>query len=93
MVNPKSLLNLRPPIKKGEVRNPHGRPKGKTLKEYARQMFSEMTDEEKKKWLKKVHPDIIWRMSEGNPHNTDDITSKGDKIKSVVYLPMREKKE
>lgn len=66
--------------KKGFCPNPGGRPKGKSMKDYAREYLSKMTDEERDKWLEGLSKEMIWRMSEGNPHNTEDITSKGEKI-------------
>jgi len=44
-----------------------GRPAGQSLKEYWRQKFARMTDEEKEEFSKKVTPEIIYRMAEGNP--------------------------
>lgn len=44
-----------------------GRPKGKSLKEYWKQRFAQMTDEEKEDFSKKVAPDLLWKMAEGNP--------------------------
>lgn len=55
-----------------------GRPKGKSLKEYDRAKFAFMSDEEKENFLSSLSPEIRYRMAEGNPHNTTDVTS-GDK--------------
>ncbi len=52
--------------------NPSGRPKGKTLKEYWRERFLAMTDEEKVEFSNKVDPKMLWMMAEGNPHQTQD---------------------
>lgn len=60
--------------------HPAGRPKGKTLKEFAREMLMSMSDEEKRIYLEKLSPEIVWRMSEGNPHNTTDVTSANEKL-------------
>ncbi len=51
-----------------------GRPKGKTLKEFARSLLMEMNDEEKREYLKTLPRDIVWKMAEGNPHNTGDVS-------------------
>jgi hypothetical protein len=59
-------------IKPGHSLNPAGRPKGKTLKEFAREMLMGMNDEDKLAFLKDLPKEIIWRMSEGNPHQTTD---------------------
>ena len=68
--------------------NPSGRPPGKTLKEFAREMLMTMTDEQKVEYLKKLPPEIVWRMAEGNPHNTQetkaDVEVKGLPILSNV---------
>lgn len=53
-------------FKPGQSGNPGGRPKN-TLKDYVRQKFIHMSDEEKEQFLKGVSPDIMWKMGEGNP--------------------------
>ena len=64
---------------KGDPRiNRNGRPKGRTLKEFARDWYMFKTDEEKRQYiesLEKKTPGFAWRMAEGNPHQTTDITS------------------
>jgi hypothetical protein len=52
--------------------NPKGRPRGKTLKEFAREYLLNLSDLEKTRYLKELPPEIVWRMAEGNPHQTTD---------------------
>ena len=52
-----------------------GRPKGtKSLKEFAREYLMALDDEGKREFLGYLPPDLVWRMSEGNPHSTTDET-------------------
>ena len=64
-----------------ELINPGGRPKN-SLKDYIRRKLSKMSDEEKEKWLidNKISPELQFRMAEGNPHQTEDITSDGESV-------------
>lgn len=60
-----------------------GRPKGKTMKEFAREYYMLKSDEEKRayiEWLDEKKPGFAWTMGEGNPAQDTDITSKGEKI-------------
>lgn len=57
---------------KGQSGNPAGRPKSKTLKEFAREFLANMSEEDKIEYMKGLPADLIWRMSEGNPHQTTD---------------------
>jgi hypothetical protein len=66
--------------KKGFCPNPGGRPKGKSLKAYAGEYLSKLTDEEKDEWLEGLSKDKVWTMGEGNPDTKTDITTKGEKI-------------
>ena len=50
-----------------------GRKPGKTLKEYAREYLACLTDEERQQFMGGLSKEIIWKMAEGNPHNTSDI--------------------
>ena len=57
--------------------NPNGRPKGKTLKEFAREYLMNLPDEEKLEYLSKLPKEIVWKMAEGNPKQDTDVTSDG----------------
>lgn len=69
--------------KKGQSGNIMGRPKGKTMKEYARDYLMRMTDDERDEWLDGLNKEIVWKMSEGNPETKTDITSAG---KPIIYV-------
>lgn len=56
---------------KGKIGGP-GRPPGQTLKEFWRMKFQAMTPEEKEAFSEKVGLETIWKMAEGNPHNTGE---------------------
>jgi hypothetical protein len=62
--------------KKGQSGNMKGRPKGKTMKEWARDFISKMTDEERDEWMHGLSKETIWRMAEGNPETKADIKIK-----------------
>ena len=54
-----------------------------SLKEYARRYLLEMTEPEKKKFMLGLPSELVWRMSEGSPHTTEDMT-----IKHILPTPI-----
>lgn len=70
----------------GNTANPLGRPKGKTLKEFAREYLMTLPDDEKTKYLAELPKDIVWRMAEGNPKQDTDVTSKGESIIANINI-------
>jgi hypothetical protein len=70
---------------KGQSGNPAGRPKTKTLKEFAREFLSNLSDEDRIEYFKNLDPELVWKMGEGNPKQDTDITSNGkDLVVQVV---------
>lgn len=62
--------------KKGFCPNPGGRPAGKSMKAYAKEYLSKLTDEEKDEWLDGIDKETIFKMAEGNPKNDVEVTGK-----------------
>ena len=74
------------PFQKGVSGNPSGRPKG-TLKDYVRKKFTEMSDEDKEKFIKHLDPEVIWKMGEGNPEqkSESDVKLSGSLDLGVLF--------
>ena len=60
--------------KPGQSGNPAGRPKGTTLKEWTRNRFLRMTDEERDAFLAGMPKETVWQMAEGRPTEDKNIS-------------------
>ncbi len=60
----------------GRIKNP--------LKEFSRKEFESWSDEEKREYLAQVSHIDRWKMTEGNPENTTDLTSAGEKLELKI---------
>lgn len=71
-------------FQKGNNANPNGRPKGKSLKEFAREFLMALPDEEKATYLSTLPEDMVWKMAEGNPKQDMETEVKGNLIVQLV---------
>lgn len=64
--------------------NSKGRYKGMTLKEYQRYKFNKMTEDEKDAFLSDISKIERWKMAEGLPHSTQDVTTAGKPLPAPI---------
>lgn len=43
-----------------------------------------MTEDEREDFLEGLNKDVIWKMAEGNPESTTDITSNGEGLAPIL---------
>lgn len=83
--NSKVPPQLQPHVyKKGQSGNPSGRPKGISLKEYAKMKLASMTDDEREEFFQGIDKRVIWEMAEGKAESKTDLTSGGQPIQFVA---------
>lgn len=74
-------------FQKGNNANPNGRPKGQSLKEFARIFLMSLPDEDKLDYLSTMPEDFVWKMAEGAPQTNTDITTGGKPIPIFGNVP------
>lgn len=67
-------------FKKGQSGNPLGRTPGKSMKEFAKEYLSKLSDEERLEYFEGMNKKDVWAMAEGNPESKTDLTSKGEAL-------------
>lgn len=78
----KPLRNEKGQLLPGQTANPHGRPKGKTIKERIREFLEDNPEKMDAfvKYFAEESRELAFQMLEGKPSAEVDITSKGESI-------------
>ena len=56
------------------------------MKDYARELLSKMTDEERQEFMHGLPKEVIWKMAEGNPDTKEQHEHSGE-IKTTTQIP------
>ncbi len=73
-IHGKAIKRLAPwQFQKGKSGNPAGRWGGKSMKEFAKEYLANLSEEDRFEFFKGMNKDTVWKMAEGNPHNTSDV--------------------
>lgn len=52
-----------------------------SMKDFARRYLMEMDDDEKREFIKGLPEDLVWKMAEGNPASTGELTVNHEPLK------------